>query len=241
MQSDGVTSVILFATQAMINALMIAATANNFKPEWIMTGYQFSDFDGYARNWDQDAGVTCVRCGRAESARRPAPRPPPARSTGTGVPSREPSAPRACELVRLHLRRHPVRGPEAHGRELQEGLLLGTRSGGASDGTVTFQTGYGRTVGLPYDEYFGLGTDIGDDLVQPEHHGGANAVASAVGKGKWMYLNEGKRFSFGSFPKDAKFFDTATAVAEVPTSQTYVDGVAPAPNPCTGCPSTSSQ
>ena len=54
LQTAGVTTVILVATQTMIKAMMAAATSNNYKPEWIETGYQFSDFDGYARGWDQD-------------------------------------------------------------------------------------------------------------------------------------------------------------------------------------------
>jgi len=106
---------------------------------------------------------------------------------------------------------------------------------------VTFQTGYGRTVGLPYDEYFGLGTDVAMIWYNPDITGGANAVASAVGTGKWMYLNDGHRFSFGSFPKNAKFFDMSASVAEVPRTATYEKGVAPVPNPCTGCPSTAAQ
>ena len=75
----------------------------------------------------------------------------------------------------------------------------------------------------------------------PNITGGANAVAQAVGKGKWMYLNNGKRFSFGSFPKGAKFFDVASSVDQVPLTATFPNGVQPAANPCGAtCPVTTS-
>lgn len=54
-----------------------------------------------------------------------------------------------------------------------------------------------------------------------------------------MYLNNGKRFSFGSFPNGAKFFDLTASVDQVPLSSTYLNGVAPVPNPCgPSCPAT---
>ncbi len=231
MQTEGVTSVVLIANQAMIKSLMAAATSNNFKPEWIVTGFQFSDYDGYARNWPEDQASHAFGIGVLNPLVTGA-----SATTGAfqwywgtkqGVISAGGSGFFGFIYGALQ-----YAGPTLTSENVKKGLFSRPAVGGASDGTVTFQTGYGRTVGLPYDEYFGLGTDVEMIWWNPNVTGGANAVASAVGKGKWMYLNDGKRFSFGSFPKNAKFFDLTASVDQVPLSSTYVGGVAPAPNPC---------
>jgi hypothetical protein len=238
MQSGGVTSVVLIANQAMIKSLMAAATSNNFKPEWIETGFQFSDYDGYVRNWDQDQASHAFGIGVLNPLVTGA-----SATTGAfqwywgtkqGVISAGGNGFFGFIYGALQ-----YAGPKLTVENVKKGLFSRPAVGGASDGTVTFQTGYGRTVGLPYDEYFGLGTDVEMIWYNPNVTGGANAVASAVGKGKWVYLNNGKRFSFGSFPKGAKFFDNASSVDQVPLVSTYAGGVAPAPNPCgPSCPVT---
>jgi hypothetical protein len=238
LQSAGVTSVILVANQAMDKALMAAATSNNFKPEWIETGYQFSDYDGFARNWDQDQASHAFGIGVLNPLVTGA-----SATTGAfqwywGTKQGNISAGGNGFFSFLY-GAIQYAGPKLTVANVQKGLFSVPAVGGASDGTVTFQTGYGRTVGLPYDEYFGLGTDVEMIWWNPNSTGGANAVASAVGKGKWAYLNNGKRYSFGSFPKGAKFFDLASSVDQVPLSSTYLGGVAPAANPCgPTCPST---
>jgi cell division septation protein DedD len=54
LKSSGVTSVVLFADNAMLTPLTKAATAQEYSPEWIFTGYGYQDFDGFARTYDQD-------------------------------------------------------------------------------------------------------------------------------------------------------------------------------------------
>jgi hypothetical protein len=239
LQTAGVTSVILVATQGMIKSMMAAATSNNFKPEWIETGYQFSDFDGYGRGWDQDQAAHAFGIGVLNPL-----------VTGTlatngafpwywGTKQGTTSATGSGWFAFIY-NAIQYAGPKLTVANVQKGFFSVPAIGGASDSTVTFQTGYGRSVGLPYDEYFGLGTDVEMIWWNPNSTGGANAVAQAVGKGKWAYLNNGKRFSFGSFPKGAKFFDITSSVDQVPLSSTFVAGVAPAANPCgASCPVTS--
>ena len=238
MQTAGVTSVVLIATQTMIKAMMDAATSNNFMPEWIETGFQFSDFDSYARGWDQDQASHAFGIGvlpplviGATLTTGPfqwywGTKQGTISSTGSGWFGFIYGAIQGA-------------GPTLTVENVKKGFFSTPAAGGAADGIVSFQSGYGRTVGLPYDEYFGLGTDVGLIWWNPNITGGANAVAAAVGKGKWMYLEGGKRFSFGSFPKGAKFFDLAASVSEVPASATRIGGVVPAPNPCgPTCPAT---
>ena len=102
-------------------------------------------------------------------------------------------------------------GPKLTAANVQKGLFAVPAVGGASNGTVTFQSGYGKTVGLPYNEYFGLGTDVEQIWYNPTLSGQANAVPIQV-HGKFEYLNNGKRFSFGQFAKtktDPPFFDSS--------------------------------
>jgi hypothetical protein len=236
LQQAGVTSVILVAQQAMIKSMMAAATSNNYNPEWIETGYQFSDFDGYARGWDQNQASHAFGIGVLNPLVTGA-----LATNGIfpwywGTKAGTTSATGSGWFGFIYNVINYA-GPKLTVANAQKGLFAAPAVGGASDGTVTFQTGYGRTVGLPYDEYLALGTDVEMIWWNPNITGGANAVAQAVGKGKWMYLNNGKRFSFGSFPTGAKFFDASASVDQVPVSATFPGGVSTA-NPCgPTCPS----
>ena len=88
----------------------------------------------------------------------------------------------------------------------------------------------------PYDEYSALGTDKALIWWDPTAHGGANAVATIVGDGKFSYLNGGKRVRYGQMPtKLPSYFDTSKSVTEV-SPEIAAQGVG-AQRPCAGCPS----
>ena len=146
LQTAGVTTVILVATQTMIKSMMAAATSNNFKPEWIETGYQFSDFDGYARGWDQDQASHAFGVGVLNPL-----------VTGTlatngifpwywGTKQGTTSATGSGWFAFIYGALQYA-GPTLTVENVKKGLFARPAVGGASDGTVTFQTGYGRTVG----------------------------------------------------------------------------------------------
>jgi hypothetical protein len=240
MQSSGVTSVVVFAPNTATAALTKAATDNRYDPEWIVTGFQFQDFDGFARTYDQDQF---------------------AHAFGLGVlnprPIEDPSTPAPLESFNWYWGENQgtyaattvgwmtfiynaiqYAGPELTARNVRKGLFSVPASGGASDGTVSFQSGYGRTVGLPYDEYLGLGTDVEMIWWNPDlETQGTNAVANFPGTGRVMYLNDGRRFSLGQFPEqEPAFFDEAVSIYEFPRQDAFASGKVPALNPCTGCP-----
>jgi hypothetical protein len=232
LKAAGVTTVVLFADPAMVRALMVAATSQEFNPEWIITGYLFHDFDGFARTND------------AEQMKH---------AFGTGVlpPSYEGSVSStgayqwywgtdqgnyAASLsggVGFIFSVIQASGPTLTAKNAEKGLFAIPSNGGASNGTTNFQSGFGKTVKLPYDEYALLGTDRNLAWWNPDITGGANAVASIVGMGKFMYLDGAKRYAYGEFPKkQPKFFDESVSVAEIPRSSNFADGVVPADNPC---------
>ena len=98
----------------------------------------------------------------------------------------------------------------------------------------SFQTGYGKTVGLPYDEYLPLGTDFAPVWWDSETPDAYSQIFLSQAKGGEWYVDGAKRYKAGDWPKKPMtFFDKTTAIQVFPTSPTP-----PAqPNPCTGCPS----
>jgi hypothetical protein len=241
LQQKGVTSVVLFANNSTAKSLTTAATANNYKPEWIVTGYQFQDFDGFARTYDQEQFAHAFGVGVLPPQAIPDPNAPPplgqfewywGKSKGT-------TAATTVGWMAFIYGAMQFAGPKLTAANVQKGLFSVPAVGGASSGTVSFQTGYGRTVGLPYDEYLGLGTDVELVWWNPNlQTDGTNAVANFPGKGRFMYLNDGKRFSFGQFPKsEPEFFDESASIYQYPPGQAYETGQVPATMPCTGCPS----
>ncbi|MEX1006349.1 MAG: hypothetical protein WD271_00715 [Acidimicrobiia bacterium] len=241
LKSKGVTSVILFANNTTARSFTAAATSNDFNPEWIVTGYQFQDFDGFARTYDQAQMEHAFGLG----VLTPRPTADPTTPAPLGQfewywgKTQGTTAATTIGWMSFIYGTMQYAGPMLTAQNVKKGLFSVPAVGGASNGTVSFQTGYGRTVGLPYDEYLGLGTDVNliwwnADLKT----GGTNAVETFPGTGRFMYLNGGKRFSFGQFPKsEPKFFDEAASLYEFPPERAYSTGKVPAANPCTGCPS----
>ncbi len=236
LKAAGATSIVLFADPNMVRALMAAATSQDYSPEWIVTGFLFHDYDGFGRSNDQEQMKHAFGVGVLPPVYEGS-----VSSTGAfqwywGTDQGNAGTSYSGGVGFIYQALHYA-GPTLTAQNVKKGLFSVPSSGGASDGTTNFQAGFGRTVGVPYDEYALLGTDRNLAWWNAELTGGANAVATAVGKGKFMYLDGAKRYGYGQFPKkQPKFFDEAASVAEIPRSSSFADGVEPPDNPCTGCP-----
>lgn len=235
MKNSGVNNIVLFAESAMVSALTRAATANEFSPEWTVTGYQFHDFDGFGRGADEKQYAHAFGVGTLQPL-----------VTGTQATlgafpwywgaKQGTTNPTVGGWVGFVYNAINYAGPKLTPANVRKGLFAVPATGGASQGRVTFQTGFGRSVALPYDEYSALGTDKALIWWDPSAHGGANAVATIVGDGKFQYLNGGKRVHYGQLPRrEPPYFDKAQSVAEV-SPAVYGEGVG-AQRPCAGCPS----
>jgi hypothetical protein len=237
LKAAGATTIVLFAEPAMVRSIMSAATSQDYRPEWIITGYLFHDFDGFGRSNDADQMKHAFGTGVLPPAYEGS-----VSSTGAfqwywGTAQGNYAAGLSGGVGFVYQAIHYA-GPTLNAANVRKGLFAVPSTGGASEGTTNFQQGFGRTVGMPYDEYALLGTDRNLAWWNPEITGGANAVASIVGKGKFVYLDGGKRFAYNQFPtKQPKFFDDAKAVAEIARTTNFADGVVPPTMPCTGCPS----
>jgi hypothetical protein len=215
---------------------MKAATNQQYSPEWIITGFAYHDFDGFGRGADQSQMAHAFGTGVL-----------PPSYEGSGAtnyfnwywgPNQGSYADGLSYVAQPVYEMLHYAGPTLTAANVEKGRFSAPAMGGASGGTTYFQTGFGKTVKLPYDEHDALGTDRNLAWWNPDITGGANAAAAIIGKGKFMYLDGGKRYAYGEFPpKEPKFFDESASVASIPLSSRYANGVVPAASPCTGCPS----
>ena len=152
------TSVVLFVNNALMGPLLKAATAQEFSPEWVFTGYSYQDFDVFARGYDQEQ----MKHAFGLSVLFPSISNLPdyldlwtwywGKTQGNfwGI---------ASGLFNSTYTAIQYAGPTLTAENVKKGFFSVPATGGAATGTVAFQSGYGKTVGMPYDEYSLLGTD----------------------------------------------------------------------------------
>jgi hypothetical protein len=238
LKEQGVTSVVLFTSSTLITPLLEQATAQEYFPEWIVTGYGFQDLDILARNFDQEQFKNAFGLGVI----RPA-----VLEQGTG--GAEPVFPwfwgpdtgtynvqLLGELFVLRAGVH-LAGPNLTAKRVHDALFKMPAAGGAFDDQVIITAiAYGKKAKLPYDEYqFG-----GDAMLMwwnAEAEGPSNLL-SLDGTGKFFYLNGAQHYLSGQLPnKTPGFFDESASIgdfATVPESDVLPDFA------CVDCPSSGS-
>jgi hypothetical protein len=240
LKSSGVTSVILFADSGFIGPLLKQATAQEFKPEWITTGYNYHEYTLFIRSYDQDQWAHAFGLsqlypglGAAQSAERTQ-----ARSWYWGNNGTQWTI--APGLFGFMYEAIQYAGPTLTAANVKKGLFAVPARGGAADGSNSFQTGYGNTVGMPYPEYSGIGSDRSLAWYDPTKVVvvPGNPASPFNGTGAMMYLDDGKRYTYKDLPKsEPKFFDPKLATADADDGAQFPGGVLPDITPCTGCPS----
>ena len=110
--------------------------------------------------------------------------------------------------------------------------------GSASDDVYTIRQGFGRTDGLPYDEYLPGNKDFTAAWWDPDTVGPPlTNLGLPGGQGTLWYLNGAQRYYAGHWPtKPLKFFDKSKAIYQFDAPATP-----PVPVPCNGCPSETGQ
>ena len=237
LKASGVTSVVLFADNSVLTPLLAAATAQDYHPEWIFTGFAFQDFDGFARGYDQDQmrhafGISGL-FPYVETGDEYAYFTPFNWYWGGKAGNNWSISGGIADFV---YRGMHYAGPTLNAENFKAGLFSAPATGGAATGTVVYQTGYGNTPGMPYEEYAQLGTDVALAWWNADLEG-PSQVVGIPGLGKFVYLNEGKRYNYTGLPdEEPVYFDPATAVGEVPITAQFASGEIPPPSPCEGCP-----
>jgi hypothetical protein len=133
-------------------------------------------------------------------------------------------------------------GPKLTPKTFQQGMFsMPLRGGAASKQLQSFMTGLGPTPGLPYNVYSQVGLDYAIMWWNPDITG-KGKILFDEGKGRFMYVDGGKRYAVGvdgaEWKKgEPKLFDPNVAIAqfeELPASDKVPEF------PCKGCPSSSS-
>jgi hypothetical protein len=235
LKAAGVTSVILFTDIAMTGSLTKAATKQEYKPEWIVTGAQYQDVTILARNYDQDQWAHAFGIANL---------PPAIEATDTAAAANAIDwywgktqgsvATVTQSMVQWLANAIQYAGPTLTARNVERGLFgVPGRGGAAWHDVASSQTGFGRTAGLPQPSYQQGGVDYAPIWYDAETVGPSNGLNS-VAKGVNWYLDGGKRYIAGTWPTKAlSFFKKQGAVYQVSVDP----AIAGTPVPCTGCPS----
>jgi hypothetical protein len=234
LKDAGVTSVIVFTDIGMTDALTKVATQQQFSPEWLMTGYQYQDITLLARNYDQE------QWSHAFGISNLIPNVEGALSMLTQEQWYWGKTTSTTDIVTQNTMLWMASaiqyaGPKLTVKNVQRGLFaVPARYGAAAGDPLGLQIAWGKTSGLPSPSYFTRGTDFAAVWYDAKTVGPSQVYPTA-GQGVTWYLNDGKRYTASTWPKEPlDFFKPTGAVVAFDT--------APIPRgafvPCTDCPST---
>jgi hypothetical protein len=235
LKNAGVNNVILLAQNLMTQALLEAATSQEFSPEWTITGYGVNDFDYFARQFDQEQYAHAFGIGSLPPAVLNTPDYTSVLFQWYWGQTQGTVQAQTTGLLATLYSGIQMAGPRLTARTFQRGLFTSPPVGGAAqDQVTTIQRAYGKSAGLPYDEYHQSGTDFSYVWWDPDAEGPSN-IFPLEGTGKLQFLDDAKRYTAGKWPKgEPKYFDESASLLlfdGIPASDQVPD------YPCDGCPS----
>ena len=236
LKDEGVTTVVNFSTAGMTRNLMTAATSLNWFPEWFFPGMGAQDIEATARSNDPQQmahtfgiGSLTLYVQDLDDLRKqwfdwywgPTQGSFSQGTVGTLFTLNE-----GLQLA----------GPKLTPQTFQQGLFAAPANGGAASGqTQSFMFGYGRSSGLPYDEYSQVGLDYMLMWWNP-NDSGPGKILFNEGQGRFCYPDNATRYYASKWPKTApKLFDMSNSICQydaLPASDI------PPEYDCKGCPST---
>lgn len=127
-------------------------------------------------------------------------------------------------------------GPKLDIKTFEQGLFAIPATGGAvTDNPTVSMNGYGETTGLPYDSYLNSNVDFAPGWMDPDTEG-PSAGAGVVVKHVTWYVDGGKRYKAGEWPKSPiAWFDKSKSIVDSKTRPAGAPVPVAAP-PCSGCP-----
>ena len=190
LKAAGVTTVIMFTDVGMGGATTKYATTQDYKPEWVTTGFVYQDLALLGRaSYDQDQwnhafGISVLwPLVRGSSVNRTL-------MDWYWGPNQATTAIEHQNRVAWLAGAIHYAGPNLTPKTVQQGLFATPAVGGsASDSPTGALTGYGRAGGLPYDSYAPLGKDFGVVWYDSKTEG-ESQVFPNVAPGVYWYLNE---------------------------------------------------
>jgi hypothetical protein len=240
LKQAGVTSVVLEVPPTIVGPLMTAATSQNYEPEWVLTGFGYQEFNLFPRSFDKTQVKHLFGLATLPAPLDTSTVP---KNNVTSVidwyygPNKGVFGSDSVLWPEFVYGALHYAGPDLTAANVRDGFFAVPAVSGAASGTTQFETGYGRTTGLPTDQYASLGADRALVYWNPTAKGGVQEIPGLVGTGMFAYLSGAKRYSYGQFPTDPAFFTDPTAVTTISYASGVPKGAAPAPIACQGCPS----
>jgi hypothetical protein len=218
LKEAGVTTVILFADNAMVRTLMDVATSQDYFPEWFNTGTLYSDLGFFSRGYPPEQSRHMFGMSYISPYLVPDPPPaPPAKSIttlanvqnwywgeGQGTSSNTIVAgPVTWLLTGIH-----GAGPNLTPKTFRQGFFaIPAQGGAATDNPLGAMIAYGRQAALPYASYLAGGADFVPFWYDPDTTGHSSATGGE-GMGVQWYPDGGKRYKADTIPgKLFAYFD----------------------------------
>jgi hypothetical protein len=216
MKAAGVTTVVLFTDVAMNKALMEQATSQGWSPEWFVTGAGFFDLPLLASAYPHEQAAHTFGI----SLIPPYFKLPDAVTNLTGTTGAYnwffgPNVGTTFGLLPggldWFLNGVQYAGPTLTPQTFQQGLFAAPPTANPNHSPLDPLYGYGRTTGLPYDAYSAGPADFAPMWMDPHTSGISLGSNTPVGQVSW-YMNGGRRYRSGTWPKNLVWFDKANSV-----------------------------
>lgn len=236
LKAAGVTSVIMFTDVSMGGSMTKVATQQEYRPEWVTTGYNYQNLALLARtSYDQDQWAhtfglnTLWPCALPNCTTGSPTAIEWYYGVGQGTTSLSAMSPVGWLATGIQ-----YAGPTLNAKNFKLGqFAVPARGGAASNQPIDAQSGYGKTAGLAYDVYAPLSVDFVPSWYDARGTG-ISELFPTSGQGANWYLGNAQRYIAGEWPKKPfTFFSKSGAVQSFPTSPVPIGPVVP----CTGCPS----
>jgi len=206
LKDAGVTSVFLFSDSQMDKALTAQATVQDYHPEWLLTTFQFADLGLLSRSYDQTQW---------------------AHAFGLSALGPYINTVSAAPVFDWYWGKNGTLGTSVTYASLgARWLAYGIQYAGPKLSPKTFQQGYfatpargasayGKTAGLPYDEYMWLGTTVSGAWYDATTVG-TSQVRLSVAAGVTWYVNGAQSYTAATIPKKTfNFFDKTGSVYQL--------------------------
>ena len=237
LKEEGVTTIVLLADSSMVSAMLKEATAQDYRPEWVYSGSQNIDFPILGRSYDQEQWAHAFGISNVWPGSPDAPTTTPNVVQWYWGPGKGTYQITYSNAISWLVTGIMYAGPKLTPKTLKQGFFAIPAAGGsaASDPAMVnrgARSGYGRTNGLPYEEYTRGNKDFALTWWDPETIG-PPSLGFPGGKGALWYLDDAARYYAGTWPtKKMKFFDQSNSMYQFDAPPTAPDVL-----PCEGCPS----
>jgi hypothetical protein len=242
LKAAGVTTVVPFTGAASVQAVMEAASKQEYFPEWFFTGASYQDIGILARNYPPEQGRHAFGISFIAPATKPNEGTVDLTDPGTGVlnwywgPNVGTYSARYLQQLLWLLSGIHAAGPKLTPQTFKQGLFALPPNGGAASGrTDSSMVGFAKTPRLPWDEYATTAYDFAPYWWDPDTEGPSNGLY-LVGKGVGWYVDGGKRYVATTWPKKQfAWFDKSTSINSFDSRPGAPREYA---GDCTGCPAT---